>query len=344
MIIAAHRHRLTTSLIALAIAGTTAAPAFAQDGTDAATPIPPTTCKVVDASASAIPATETPAPEESPEASPVAIPATPQASPVASPVASPAASPVAEHVHDPAVADDPLATDLEASTNAVFGCLNERNFAQYAALTSDVWRGSLFGSSQRLTPEEFEIFAAGLPDIDTRLVSISRIERVDVDTVHAEVTWVAAYQQFSATWVYQLKKVDGITTWIPWSQTPLPVETPEGAYVIDVTIGDNAYTLDPDRADGSEVVLEITNGTKADHEVLVVRLDQNVQPEILLQGGEFPKGVEFIGQVTVLAGQGGSLHLTHLPAGTYTIVDLLPDASGTPNLANGMKTTFEVKH
>jgi hypothetical protein len=242
-------------------------------------------------------------------------------------------------------AADPLTADLEEITNVLFGCINERNFETYASLTSDVWRGAMFGSSQRLPVDQFVALAQSLPDADNRLVSISNVERVDVDTAHAEVTWVSAYQQHTASWVFQQKEVDGVETWVLYSQRLLPVETPVGAYGIDVTIEDNGYALDPTSANGPELVLDITNPTDEDHEALVVRLDEGVAPEVLLQGGGegFPEGVTLVGQSTVPAGAEGTMLLVALPAGTYTIVDLLPDETGAPNLVSGMVTTFTIE-
>ena len=197
----------------------------AQDGTDAATPAPPTTCIVVNASGSAEVVANTPAAE--PDASPVEpVFASPVASPIASPVASPVISPMASPMADP------LATDLEAVVTSLFGCLNERKYETYAQVTSDVWRGGLFGSSQRLPADQFVALAQTLPEVDTRLVSLDAVERVDADTAHAEVTWISAYQQRSAEWIFQLQDIDGIPTWIAYSQTLLPFEAPGDAEVI----------------------------------------------------------------------------------------------------------------
>ena len=99
-----------------------------------------------------------------------------------------------------------------------------------------------------------------------------------------------------------------------------------------MTMDDAGYTLDPASVSGPQVVLDLTNPTDADHEALVVRLDEGIAPEILLQGSPdgFPEGVTLVGQSTVPGGERGSMLLTDLPAGTYTIVDLLPDATGAP--------------
>jgi hypothetical protein len=53
--------------------------------------------------------------------------------------------------------------------------------------------------------------------------------------------------------------------------------------------------------------------------------------------------VSYIGQATVPAGSNGTLLLSGLQPGTYTIVDLLPNAEGLPNLGDGMETTFTVE-
>jgi hypothetical protein len=343
------RHRILAASLAVTVAagvltGFASIGNAQDDGTGASTPPPPTTCLIVPATATS------PTPEASPVASPDSDTATPvvdAATPAASPVmffGTPAASPVigeATPAADTPV--DPLLDDLRSTTDALFGCLNERKFDTYAQITSDTWRGALFGSVEPLPAAQFVELAAILPDADHRILEISDVTFVDDSTVTARVTYVSAYQQRAGIWTFSREEVDGIQTWVLDREEPVAVAPPAGAATIAVTFTDNGYTVTPDSVSGSDVVLNLANPTADDHEALVLRLDEGIAPDILLQGaGSLPEGVTLVGQSTVLAGAEGTMTLTGLTPGAYTIVDLLPDATGTPNLANGMVATFTV--
>jgi len=350
------RNRVLATALAVTVTGGAlgglAAPGLAQDdGTGASTPIPPSTCLIVPAGAGSA---ATPAPAASPVANEPATPAIiePEGTPVgiASPVASPAvtfgtpvtdaATPVASPVEETA---DPLATEIEATITSLFGCLNERHFDTYAEITSDAWRGAMFGSQDPLPAEQFVELANTLPEADHRLVGLGAVEVIDDTTVTAEVTYVSAYQLRGAAWTFSLQEVDGLETWVLERGQPMAVTAPEGATNLAVTFGDNGYTVSPESTGGPDVVLDLSNPTADDHEALVLRLDDGVAPETLLQGGgTLPEGVTLIGQATVPAGMDGEMILTGLEPGTYTMVDLLPDETGTPHLANGMSATFTI--
>ncbi len=334
------RHRLVAASLALSLAGGVALTlpglGIAQDdGTGAATPRPPTNCQIVIATAEPAPA--------SPEASPVAAGvATPVGSPVPGDPATPLASPIVADV--PTDPNAPLVDELYATTEALFACLNERNFELYAQLTSDALRGQLFGSDQPLGATEFVILAESLADADNRTLDVSAFERIDETTVTVEVTYVSAYQQRTGIWTFSKETVDGLDAWILQSEAVIPTEAPAGAVEIDVTFDDLAYELQPDSVAGSDVILNLANPTADDHEALVLRLDDGVTTDALLQSTSagLPEGITLIGQSTVLAGGEGTMLLTGLAPGAYTIVDLFPDENGIPHLSSGMVATFTV--
>jgi hypothetical protein len=354
---ALERNRLVATAVGLVLAGSLtlggAGFVLAQDDGTGGSPLPgPTECVLVPARAAvvlSVPATPVEEPA-TPAASTAALPiiepvGSPQASPVIEPPASPVASPQATPVTSPEVAADlnaGLLAELEATANSIFGCLNERNFEMYARMTSDTLRGQQFGSSQPMPASQFVPLAATLPDVDYRIVEFGNIEAIDETTVAVDVSYVSAHQLKASTWTFVQAEVDGHQAWVLDRETPLPAPAPEGASVIDVTFQDTAYTLSPESASGPDLVLELDNPTDEDHEALVVRLDEGVTTASLLQGGPFPEGVTFIGQATVLAGGSGTLVLTGLEPGAYTIVDLLPDANGLPHLSSGMEATFTI--
>jgi len=342
------RYRLAVASVAISVVGGLflglAGTGGAQnDGTGAATPLPPTNCQIVIAGAEPADATAAQPTAASPVASPATGDlATPLASPETGDLATPIASPAA--VETPADPNAPLIDELYATSEALFACLNDRQFETYAQITGDAFRGQLFGSDQPLSAGEFVILAESLADADNRIVEVTAFERIDDATVSVDITYVSAYQQRTGIWTFSMENVDGLDTWVLQSETVIPTDVPDGAVEIDVTFEDSGYELDPESADGSDVVLNLTNPTDDDHEALVLRLDEGVTTDALLQStsASLPDGITLIGQSTVLAGGDGTMLMTGLAPGTYTIVDLFPDENGIPHLSSGMTATFTV--
>jgi hypothetical protein len=122
-------------------------------------------------------------------------------------------------------------------------------------------------------------------------------------------------------------------------------ELPANTATLEVTVKDNAYSLKDAKVSGPSVAISATNNDTVDHEVLVLRLEGDATTKSLLQspGPSLPEGITFIGQITVPAGETGTLLLSGLQPGEYTMVDLLPNAEGLPNLMGGMEVTFTVE-
>lgn len=321
-------HRIATGVVGLSLAGGlslgTPMPGAAQDGTGAATPTPPSSC--------IIPGTEIdlanpPTAEVAPEATP--------ASPVASPV-------VADVTGDAA---DPLTAELLATANIIAGCLNERNVELYTKITSDEYRGELFGLDDPLSAEAYGELASTLPNIDHRIVELSDVTIVDEATVTARVTYVMAYQQRTAIWTFIQERVDGLQAWVLDREELRAPVVPEGAEEVTIEIADNRYALSSESISTPDIVFSITNADDVDHEALVLRFADGTTTDDLLRnpGPSLPDGVTFIGQATIPAGADGTMVLADLPAGTYTIVCLLPDEDGLPYLSSGMAAEFTVE-
>jgi hypothetical protein len=120
---------------------------------------------------------------------------------------------------------------------------------------------------------------------------------------------------------------------------------PANTDTLTVVIDGGGYTIEDATVTGPSVAIKATNAEDTDHEVLVLRLASGVSTDDLLTaaGPSLPEGVTYIGQATVPAGSSGTLLLSGLQPGTYTIVDLLPNEQGLPNLSDGMSITFEVE-
>lgn len=321
-------HRIITGGIGLSLAGGlslgTPMPGAAQDGTGAATPTPPSAC--------AIPIT----------AIDLADPPTAEVSPAVE-TASPVASPVVAEATEAAA--DPLTAELLGAANTIAGCLNERNVETYTKITSDDYRGELFGLDEPLSAEAYGELASTLPSIDHRIVELSDVTIVDDTTATATVTYVMAYQQRTATWTFVQARVDGLQAWVLDREELLAPVAPAGAEEVTIEITDNQYDLSSESISTPDIVFSLTNTDDIDHEALVLRFAGDTTTDDLLRspGPTLPQGVTFIGQATVPAGADGTMVLADLPAGTYTIVCLLPDEEGLPHLSSGMAAEFTVE-
>lgn len=334
----AWRDGLATGAVTLTLALALAAPIAAQDGTGGAPPLEETGCVLVPASdMDAILAGDDVAPALP---TPTATPA-----PTGSPVASPAASPIASPVAAPPTFDAELLTDdLTATTTSLASCLSEGRFSDAAARTSPLFRGQLVGDARPLPADTFAALASTFPDTDYHIVEIANAGLIDEQTATAEVVWQLGHQVRVDRWIFTREPVQGIETWVVDRAAPGTITPTREAAEIDVTIADNRYELKPSAVSGDAVEFRITNEDADAHELLVLRLDEGVSTDTLLTtpGPELPEGVTFIGQATIAPNGQGSLLLADLDPGTYTIVDMLPNADGLPHLADGMTTTFQI--
>jgi hypothetical protein len=240
---------------------------------------------------------------------------------------------------------DPLAQDLEAASIAIAGCLSDAQYDTLARITGDEYRGSLIGLGMPLSAEEFSIFAAALPEVNYEIISVENATAISETTATAEVTYELSHQVRLSTWTFELQDIDGQSAWTLQDETSMTPVAPEGTDTMTVTIGADGYTIADATVQGPSVAIEASNSDTIDHEVLVLRLPADVTTADLLAnpGPALPEGVSYIGQATVPAGSNGTLLLSGLQPGTYTIVDLLPNAEGLPNLGDGMETTFTVE-
>lgn len=338
------RRTLVASALALTLAtGIAAGPVLAQDGTGAATPTPPSACEVVPARATFDAATPDTVGTVTAAMTPVASPAAQRvlegASPVAAGISTPLASPVTE-----TTVTDPLARDLEATATAIAGCLSDERYETLVQITGDLYRGQMLGLTESLNADDFTTLAVTLPDVPYQILSVENATFTDETTATAVVTYEMAHQVRTSLWEFSLQEVNGQNAWVLERETPMASEIPANTSTLQVSIEQNAYTLNPTTVQGPSVALSATNNDEVGHELLVLRLEDGATTQTLLQspGPSLPENVTFIGQVFVPAGEEGMLLLAGLQPGTYTIVDLLPNAEGLPNLAGGMEATFTV--
>ena len=157
------------------------------------------------------------------------------------------------------------------------------------------------------------------------------------------MNYTVGNQLLSSDWTFALKDVNGTKVWVVQSEALKTATAPEGAVSVDVTIADGSYTFSSNTIQGTDAVLNVTNSAERPHEVLIMRVPEGTDTEAITSAPNgIPEGGTFVAQATVSAGATGQVILTDLQPGTYTVVDLLPNADGIPNISNGMMTTFEV--
>lgn len=262
--------------------------------------------------------------------------ATPVASPVASPIASPVASPVVESV------DDALTSDLTTAAGAILVCMSENNVEVLTQVTGPAFRGSWLGFGTDIPNADFAALLPMLPKLPYELVSVENAS-ISGDTATATVNYTVGRQLLSSQWTFQLVTVDGPPVWQVQSEQKQAGVAPAGAASMDLTIADGSFTFSAESVQGTDIVINVSNTGQQPHEVLILKVPDGVgASEIAAAPTGIPERGTFIAQATVPAGSEGTMILTGMRPGTYTVVDLLPDAVGMPNVSNGMITTFEV--
>jgi hypothetical protein len=274
--------------------------------------------------------------------------------PVASPVAGAMSRPVASPVAPPPAAEPNGAADIESLVRTIAVCQTESRVKTLSRFVTENFLGDMYAGGGRITKEQFVELAKDLPNVPVEIVSITNVE-IDPDgRATAEVVSVVGRQLLRANWSFLFvpqQEFDAtgeapmLGTWWPDGVDALPVEPPANADVAKIELRE--YTYDPStlRAQGPDIVLSAQNSGKEDHELLVLKLRDDVTTQDLLTapGPELPRGVRFLGQVTVPAGADGQLVLVGMEPGTYAIVDLLINPDGTPHLALGMEATLNVR-
>lgn len=335
-----HRRTPLAAMLALSIATGGTGAAVAQDGTGAATPTPSSACEIV-------PATWTG--EQDGTSTPEAPAATPMATPSGDTLDIPVIfldgiEPAADEDESGTDAVNPLEQDIQAVSNAIAGCLSDARYETLVQITGEEYRGQLVGFGLPLTASEFMGLAEGLPEVGYQILSIENVTATSDTTATAEVTYELAHQVRFATWTFEVRQIDGQDVWTLRDEE-LMTPVAQGTNTLTVEIADGEYQISDATVEGPSVSIEASNSDERDHEVLVLRLSGDAETDDLLGHTEpgLPEGISYVGQATVPAGSEGTLLLSGLQPGTYTIVDLLPNEQGLPNLANGMETTFEVE-
>jgi hypothetical protein len=237
-----------------------------------------------------------------------------------------------------------LQSDITEFTRVLASCLTEGKFTQVAGMTGDAFRGLLLGVPDTVDAATYTDLAPALVPMPWRIVSVTRIEGTGVGTAQAAMVYMTANHLRAGTWSFDLVSRGSSHAWIVSAEDTVEVTPPSDATRIAVDMTNDGYRLSDDTVTGRSVVLTGENDDEEPHEMLVVKLGSGVNADALLThpGPALPPGITFVGQLTLPARSAGTLVLTDLEPGRYTIVDLLPDEDGVPHLAHGMAATLTV--
>ena len=252
----------------------------------------------------------------------------------------------------PAAQADPqasLADEVEAVAHALAACLSQGEARTVVQLATERYLGQLYGGGIPLPSEDYLALAPDLDRVPTVIRSVRDVRREDDDRTTAEVVSVVGRQLLRSRWTLvrapREERRSGRTAWRVDAEEPLEFEPPADAARVEVVIEEYAFGLEETEVDGPTVVLEGNNAGTEDHEMLVLRLDDDATTDRILRepGPGLPDGVDYVGQATVPVAQEVELVLVDLEPGTYTLVCLFPTPRATPHVALGMEATFTVE-
>lgn len=238
-----------------------------------------------------------------------------------------------------------LLAELTATARALAACLSDGEAETVVELATDGYLGQIYGGGPPLPEEDYLALAPDLDRVRTEIRSVRDAER-DGDEATAEVISVVGRQLLRGRWTFVLDEEgeEGNTPWRVDAEEPLRFEPPDDANPLAVAIEEYAIGVEEATVAGPNVVLRGRNAGAEDHEMLVLRFGAGTASADLLRepGPGLPRGVTYVGQATVPAGERAELVLVDLAPGAYAIVCLFPTDRGTPHLALGMEAAFTV--
>lgn len=243
----------------------------------------------------------------------------------------------------------PLADELTAVARALAACLSDGEAETVALLATENYLGQLYGGGEPLAREDYLALADQLDAVATEIRAVRDVEQESDGRASAEVVSVVGRQLLQSRWEFvQIpadERVDGETGWQVDAEALEADVAPADAEELEVALEDYAIGVAEETVEGPVVTLQGRNAGAEDHEMLVLRFEDEMTATDLLRqpGPGLPGGVTYIGQATVPAGEEAEMTLVDLEPGSYTIVCLLPTPRGTPHLALGMAADFTVE-
>lgn len=240
----------------------------------------------------------------------------------------------------PATSDIAGTESLRAVAFAIVNCTSQGDFAALGTLVTDNYLSQTFAGGDSLSRADLLALASVTVVPQQTLIAFDNVT-IGGASAFAEVIYTSGNQLLHEQWNFTAGEEPG--EWLLDSETSLEPLALADSVTTDVTINKNIKT-NPREVAGGNVVLLGENKEQVDHEMLVLRLPAGATTDLLLQqpGPGLPAGVEFIGQMTVPAGDEAILPLINLAPGNYVVVCMLLDDSGAPYLADGYKARLIV--
>lgn len=306
--------------------------ALAQSATPGASPA---------ASPVATPATCTApsVPAGTPEAQPATTMATPAASPVASPVAAAPTPPSGKEVTDQATV-----SAVEGAVSNIYACFNAGNYTGAAALMTDAYRMSSFGSSNLYTAAaQLEQLGAYAKFSNEQFNSVTDAGNGSY-AVDYQITFGKQIQHF--VWVL-IKDGD---TWKVDQEFMLTPTTDLDTATVGVQAATDtseyAYDVSPAEVAGQPaIMIHGTNAGKMEHEIVMFQVPKgyNAKDIATIDPSKMAgSGVSFVGQIFLPVGEQGDMLLEGLTPGTYVIACFIPAPDGQSHAAKGMVAEITV--
>ena len=313
--------------------------AVAQDASPAATPT------VGECNAPDVPeGTPEPFDEAAVEASPEAMEGMDLASPQPS---GEEGTPVAEEPQMPTgevVEDEALAEEVSAGLRSPFACLNEGNFIGAAALLTENYRLTEFGT------ENLYSVAAILEGFGDSIVIGEIYEVQDLGDGRFGVEYDQIFGKQVGRYFSVLVEEEG------FYKIDQDFELTPETNLNSVTIGlqaatdesEYAYAFQPASATVPQqpaILIRFFNVGEMEHEAVIFKTPEDFDPASLLElegPEELPEDVEFVGAAFAPPGEEQTILLQDLEVGTYTIYCFIPAPDGEPHAAKGMITQLTV--
>jgi hypothetical protein len=309
-----------TLLGAMAVAGTRAPTVRAQEGTPSAG----------DCVAPELPP-GTPTPME--EGTPADMAGMDMGTPAAE---EPAATPEPTEAPAGTPAADDAAAEATAAVENLANCFNT-NVEGYVALHTEAGLLDEFGTAN---PYDAVASLQEFPPPPVTLLSLDNVQTFDDGRISVDFDYTIGPYQYYRYRVYLVQEGE---YWLWDDSVALPADVEGDTAAFGVTLTEYAFTPNVASVVATDVlIIQGTNAGVEPHEIAIARLPEGADPAGLLDGSIPMEQVELIGQIFVEPGGLEEMVLLNLPPGVYTMVCFVPAPDGTPHIALGMVTTFEV--
>ena len=230
------------------------------------------------------------------------------------------------------------ASSVEAALRAAADNWNKKNVEAFLAGWTDKALQGEFDETRAELRNDLPMFI-GEPLITVRSIT-NVVTTGNTASLKAELIFGTAIDTSNFTFV-----LEG-GTWKIDSEVHVPTPIPAGVSTVDLRLQEFAFVYDRNAVAGGNVAFNISNVGQQMHEVLLAKLDPNLnlQQAIMNPDGPPPPGFDVLAHAGPWPpGERTTLVFTQpLAAGRYAFLCFVPDADGTPHALKGMISEFTV--